>query len=526
MTDNNQTEEAPLLSASRGDPNIDVPKIPGCIATRHVFAIFAFFGFVNVYMMRVNLSVALVAMVEYTPNFNLTPTNHNDTCPPRGDTNSSDHSKSTAATYSWDEDTQNQILGAFYYGYILTQIPGGWLAGRFGGKWIFGLGILSTSILTLLTPLAAGAGVGWFITLRILEGIGEGVTFPAIYAMIAHWAPPLEHTKLINISTSGSMFGTIFAYPIAGVLCDSNFLEGWPSVFYLSGALGILWFIFWMLFIHDTPEKHPRISQEEREYIQKSKGSTKVTTLYVPLLAMLTSGPVWAIIICNFAYNWGGYTLITNLPNYLKNILMFDVSQSGFLSGLPYVFLFVVSVIGGFLADFLRKSGILSTNKTRKIFNSIGLILSGFGVVMVGYVGCDTVLAMLYLCLASVGQGLVQSGHSVNHLDIAPRYAGLLMGFSNSAGTAAGFLAPITVGVLTEDNNTIGQWQIVFWISFGFFMLGFIVFLLLGSGDVQYWALDDYVPTIVEDYETSTTQGVDDYSINPDMPSYFSKLRH
>ncbi len=76
-------------------------------------------------------------------------------------------------TFHWDEEIQNQILSSFFYGYILTQVPGGWFADRFGGKWIFGLGVLCTSVLTLLTPLAASAGVGWFMALRLFEGIGE-----------------------------------------------------------------------------------------------------------------------------------------------------------------------------------------------------------------------------------------------------------------------------------------------------------------------------------------------------------------
>ena len=79
----------------------------------------------------------------------------------------------TAETYHWDEVTQNQILSAFFYGYLVTQIPGGWLAGKYGGKWLFGIGVLCTTVLTLLTPLAASAGFRWLIAVRVLEGLGE-----------------------------------------------------------------------------------------------------------------------------------------------------------------------------------------------------------------------------------------------------------------------------------------------------------------------------------------------------------------
>lgn len=68
---------------------------------------------------------------------------------------------------------QGNILGSFFYGYLFTQVPGGRLAERFGGKWLFGLGVLCTAILTLLTPVAARWGVGALITVRVLEGLGE-----------------------------------------------------------------------------------------------------------------------------------------------------------------------------------------------------------------------------------------------------------------------------------------------------------------------------------------------------------------
>lgn len=75
--------------------------------------------------------------------------------------------------YDWDSETQGLILGAFFYGYILTQILGGYLASRCGPKWLLGFGILVTVIFTLLTPLAADLGAGWLIAVRVLEGIGE-----------------------------------------------------------------------------------------------------------------------------------------------------------------------------------------------------------------------------------------------------------------------------------------------------------------------------------------------------------------
>ena len=75
--------------------------------------------------------------------------------------------------FSWNAEQQGIILGAFFYGYVITQIPGGYLAEKYGGKWLFGIGTFITAFLTLLTPLAAKAGTTPFIALRVLEGLGE-----------------------------------------------------------------------------------------------------------------------------------------------------------------------------------------------------------------------------------------------------------------------------------------------------------------------------------------------------------------
>ena len=91
--------------------------------------------------------------------------------------------KSNAA-FNWDAEQQGIILGAFFYGYIITQIPGGYLAEKYGGKWLFGIGVLVTAILTLLTPVAANAGVSAFIAVRVLMGLGEVTKIHCHYVIV------------------------------------------------------------------------------------------------------------------------------------------------------------------------------------------------------------------------------------------------------------------------------------------------------------------------------------------------------
>lgn len=172
----------------------------------------------------------------------------------------------------WNEYEQGIVLGAFFYGYVLTQIPGGRLAERFGAKWLYGVGVLATALLTLLTPLAAKWSIYAFVVLRVLMGLGEGVTFPAMHAMIARWLPKDERSLLSTIIYSGGQIGTVIAMPISGLLCDSTFLGGWPAAFYVFGLVGVVWFVLWCLLVYNSPQEHPRISDEERIYIETNQG--------------------------------------------------------------------------------------------------------------------------------------------------------------------------------------------------------------------------------------------------------------
>ncbi|XP_022105784.1 sialin-like [Acanthaster planci] len=457
-----------------------VPEVPGCISARYALALFSLLGFVNVYAMRVNLSVALVAMVNHTE------TNHSITACPATNTTA----VPKEGEFNWDQYTQSEILASFFYGYIFTQLPGGWLADHYGAKKLFGLGILCTAVFTLVTPVAARAGFQWLIALRILEGLGEGVTFPAMHAMWGHWAPPLERSRLVTISYSGAYLGTVISLPISGVLCNSDILGGWPSVFYLFGTAGVVWFVTWMLFVHDKPSMHPRISKTERDYITRSIGHKQRSSV-VPWFSILTSPCVWAVVIAHFCNNWGFYTLLTNLPTYLKVVLGFDISESGFLAAVPYLVFWCIVLGGGQIADFLRMRGILTTTTTRKLFNSTGFILPATFLVITGYVGCNHYLAIVFLTLSVGCCGVAVSGFNVNHLDLAPDYAGLLMGITNMVATIPGFLGPLLVGVITENEETFERWCIIFWIAFGIYIFGTLTFITFGSGKKQAWAMDN-----------------------------------
>ena len=89
--------------------------------------------------------------------------------------------------FGWDETTKGVVMGSLFLGYIGSQLLGGWLVGRVGAARVIGLTVLAFSILTLLTPAAAGISFSMLIAARIGLGIAEGFAVPATYAFLGSW---------------------------------------------------------------------------------------------------------------------------------------------------------------------------------------------------------------------------------------------------------------------------------------------------------------------------------------------------
>jgi len=369
---------------------------------------------------------------------------------------------------------------------VLTQIPGGRIAEVCGGKMVYGIGVLVTAILTLITPWAARTNIYLFIAVRVLMGLGEGVTFPAMHAILAQWTPPIERSKMGSRVYSGAQFGTVISLPISGVLCDKL---GWEWAFYVFGLLAIVWFIFWCLIIHDRPGSHPSISSHEKAYIETSLciSTNERHTGPVPWKSILTSVPVWGLACAHMAQNWGFYTLLTELPTYMKNILHFDIKENALVTAFPYVLMWLVSVGWANVADSLIEYSIFSITTTRKISNSLSTYLPAMLLVLVGFTGCmvPTTLTLLTLCVGI--NGASSSGYMANHLDLANNYAGTLLGITNGLANIMGFLSPTIIGYIINGHDDLSHWQTVFFIASVVYVVGNTIFLVLGTSEEQTW---------------------------------------
>ena len=397
--------------------------------------------------------------------------------------------------FQWTPETVGFVDASFFWGYIVTQIPGGFLAAKISPTKLFGAAIFTSSCLNMLLPMATEASPVCVILVRVCQGLVEGVTYPACHGIWRWWAPPLERSRLATLAFCGSYGGAVLGMPISGYLADGI---GWYAPYYFYGCCGIIWYMFWLWLAFESPARHPAISPREQFYIEQSigegPGKTQPTIFNTPWKKVFTSMPVWAIIVANFARSWTFYLLLITQPKFFKEIFHMDLAEGSTLAALPHLVMTLIVPFGGQLADYLRRKEILSTTNVRKLFNCGGFGGEALFLLVVGYTNNKT-LAVVALVLAVGSSGFAISGFNVNHLDIAPRYASILMGISNGVGTLSGMICPITTEQITKNHSSLAtlqvEWHHVFLIASCIHFIGVIFYAIFASGELQAWAVEE-----------------------------------
>src|ERR1700719_2155698 len=162
--------------------------------------------------------------------------------------------------FVFDNVTMGYIFAAFVWAYALFQVPGGWLSDRFGARSVLGTIVAYWSIMTAATGLAFSSTS--FIVLRFLFGIGEAGAFPCATRAMQLWYPWSERGFVQGITHSASRAGAAIAPPIV-LLIMINL--GWRAVFYICGAIGIVWSLLWYLAYRNFPEEHGLVNPAELE---------------------------------------------------------------------------------------------------------------------------------------------------------------------------------------------------------------------------------------------------------------------
>jgi ACS family hexuronate transporter-like MFS transporter len=289
----------------------------------------------------------------------------------------------TETEYSW-------ITGVFQIG-IMCQPFAGYVMDLIGLKLGFGLFALAWAIIMMLH----GAAVNWQMLagLRGLMGFAEGSAQPGGMKAVAEWFPAKERGFAGGFYNIGASFGSMLAAPL---VAWAILFHSWRLAFVIAGAAALVWVVLWFRYYH-SPKDHPRLSAEEREYIESGQeahlaaGATKAS-----MLTLLKQRNTWGIAIPRMMADptWG--TLSFWVPFYLMNERGFDIKQIAMFAWLPFVTADVGCMAGPAIALWLQRRGFSLINARRCAF-TVGAVLM-LGMAFVGKVH-DPYAAIALLCL-------------------------------------------------------------------------------------------------------------------------------
>jgi ACS family sodium-dependent inorganic phosphate cotransporter len=373
-----------------------------------------------------------------------------------------------AREFGWSDTERGLVLSSFFIGYLVTQVLGGSLAARFGGKAVLGFGVLWWSLFTILTPLSAFASFPVLIATRILMGLGEGVAFPATYNLLGRWVPMRERSRAAAFNLSAIPIGTLVAVTLTPFIAIGM---GWPWVFYLFGVTGFIWFLFWWPLAADRPARPVDI--ELKDPADQENGERAK----IPWRKILSRAPVWAIIISHFSNNWGLYVLLSWLPSYFASQLGVNLREVWLYVVPPWIAMFLLGNVAGTIGDRLVAAG-RSVTFVRKLMQTIGSAAPA--IALVALAGTDDAVTAVVLITVALGLGSFSfAGFASNHLDISPRHAGVIFGISNTAGTIPGIVGVALTGWLVDQT---GSYASAFYVTAGVYAIGLVTWLMFATG--------------------------------------------
>ncbi|KAL0113305.1 hypothetical protein PUN28_012453 [Cardiocondyla obscurior] len=438
------------------------------LGMRHLQILLYFLGVTIGYSLRVGMSVAVISMA------NSTSTNLD------------------IPSYGWNKVQKDLVLSSFFWGYAITQVPSGYIADVWSSQKLLAIGMLLCGIFKIITPAVADfGGLSAVLVCRVGMGLTQACLLPCVQTLLSKWAPPNERARLGTFAYAGAQFGTVITMPIAGFLAESYI--GWPSIFYIFGALAIVWSIVFYYFGADSPSVHRSISQEERMYIEESLKTSEAESnkinkkMKTPWKEIFTSIPMWALIIVHSGQNWGYWTLLTEIPSYMTDVLNFNIGKSGLIAALPYLVMWILSFPISWLSDFALKKGV-SRAIVRKTCNTIAHWGPAIALACMSVIPTDTSDWAIVLLVLAVGLNAGSlCGFQINHIDLSPNFAGTMISITNCIATITSIVAPMICGVIVSEEGSVDQWNIVFYVSAIIYFVGNLIFIVFGKAEVQWW---------------------------------------
>lgn len=322
------------------------------------------------------------------------------------------------------------VLSIFYLGYTVMQIPGGWLADRFGSKYVVITSIALWSVFTVLT------GFAWSLTsllvIRFLFGLGEGGYPSSAMKGIAELYQRPARPKMTGFLISSNYLGSFVAPLLMAPLIIGL---GWRDAFFYIGIAGV---VFALIYWFAVPRNNLQASGEN-DSVQKINRAGVAELLRMPLL--------WKIMLVWFCLSMVNKGLDAWMPMYLMKARGLDLKTVGFLLPLPFIAASVASALGGWIMSrwFDGKE---------KVMLVMSCVLTGIFVYGM-YQSSTTTEVIIFQTIAYFFKSFVFSvAFALPTKILAQRLVGTGIGIINFGGQAAGFISPLAIGFIISMTNS------------------------------------------------------------------------
>lgn len=337
-----------------------------------------------------------------------------------------------------------EVAGIFFWGYLLLQIPGGYIAERWSAKRLISVMLAAWG----LCAIGCGLAQNWqqLVVMRFLLGLSEGAVYPATLVLISHWFPRSERARANGFWNLCLPLAVVFSSPLSGWILDR---WDWRVMLIGSGIVPFVWLVLWAIFIEDGPKKAKWISTAERDYLEGTLASEREVCVRAgrdSYLQTLLQPQVLIMVGIYFCFIFGSVGMLFWLPTVLAKV----VQGSNFLISVLYVVPFIVSAVA-MVGNSLHSD----KARERRIHVAVPLLGGGgFLLAAVAAIGLSPLLAFLFLSLAGVGLfGPLGPFWSIPSETLPRKTVGSAIGLINAVGSLGGYFGPLAVGYLERQTG-------------------------------------------------------------------------
>ena len=374
--------------------------------------------------------------------------------------------------FGWTDTTFGAINGIFQFFYAAGLLFFGAIIDRVGTKVGYALSIIGWSLSAMGHALAK-ATTGFTIA-RSALGVSEAGNFPSAIKAVAEWFPKKERALATGIFNSGANIGAVVA-PIMVPLILAAY--GWQMAFVATGALGLIWLVFW-LFMYEIPSKKKKLSKAEFDHIHSDDVSTETTSgNRVPWKRLLAVRQTWAFVFGKFFTDPVWWFYLFWLNGYFHDVFHQDTKKITWPLVVIYSCTTVGSIWGGWLSGYLIRKGwpIYKARKTVMFIFALCVV----PVVSAGYLH-NMWLITAVISLAAAAHQAWSANIFTTASDMFPKKAvSSITGIGGMAGSIGGIIFQPSVGMLLDyfskhGNKTLGYT---------------VIFLICGSAYLVAWLI-------------------------------------